>query len=195
MGWKEVVKAVESSEFFQEVNASFEAGLSDEEVAAVEARFGFRFPPDLRGFLQTALPVGGQFPDWRNGDDSDIEARLRRPLDDLLAAAVDEGFWPPAWPTRPSEKTAAKQIVRDLVARAPKLIPVFSHRYMPDAPPIAGNPVISWVQANIAMCYGESLARYLMNEFPRHEENRDGVKAPDNWRRIKFWDIEVFDRL
>src|SRR5258708_605636 len=34
----------------------FDAGLTDEEVQACEHRFGFRFPPDLRQFLQTALP-------------------------------------------------------------------------------------------------------------------------------------------
>jgi hypothetical protein len=36
----------------------FDAGLTDAEVAVTEARFGFRFPPDLRAFLQTALPRG-----------------------------------------------------------------------------------------------------------------------------------------
>src|SRR5437763_9349956 len=30
----------------------FDAGLTDAEVAAVEGQFGFRFPPDLREFLQ-----------------------------------------------------------------------------------------------------------------------------------------------
>ncbi len=41
----------------------FAPGLSDREIAAVEKRFKFRFPPDLRAFLQTALPSGPQFPD------------------------------------------------------------------------------------------------------------------------------------
>jgi hypothetical protein len=35
----------------------FDAGLTDAEVATAEGRFGFRFPPDLRDFLQTALPT------------------------------------------------------------------------------------------------------------------------------------------
>ncbi len=34
----------------------FDAGLTDEEVLKCELRFDFRFPPDLRQFLQTALP-------------------------------------------------------------------------------------------------------------------------------------------
>src|SRR5436190_13969950 len=40
--------------------------LTDTEVTAVEAQFHFRFPPDLRAFLQTALPSGEKFPNWRD---------------------------------------------------------------------------------------------------------------------------------
>jgi hypothetical protein len=35
----------------------FEPGLTDAEVLAAEEKYGFRFPPDLRIFLQVALPV------------------------------------------------------------------------------------------------------------------------------------------
>ena len=44
---------------------AFDAGLSDSEIAATETQFGFRFPPDLRLFLQAGLPKGTQFPNWR----------------------------------------------------------------------------------------------------------------------------------
>jgi hypothetical protein len=43
----------------------FDAGLTDAEVLAVERRFNFQFPPDFREFLQTALPRGPAFPNWR----------------------------------------------------------------------------------------------------------------------------------
>jgi hypothetical protein len=39
----------------------FDAGLTDAEVRQTEEFFGFRFPPDLRDFLQTASPRGPQF--------------------------------------------------------------------------------------------------------------------------------------
>ena len=51
----------------------FDAGLTDAELTAIENTFAFRFPPDLSAFLQTALPRGPKFPDWRSGD----EAALR----------------------------------------------------------------------------------------------------------------------
>ncbi len=40
----------------------FDAGLTDSEIDAVERKFGFSFPRDLRTVLQFALPVGKQFP-------------------------------------------------------------------------------------------------------------------------------------
>ena len=39
----------------------FDAGLTDAEIVAVECKFAFRFPPDLRAFLQTALPAAQNF--------------------------------------------------------------------------------------------------------------------------------------
>jgi hypothetical protein len=38
------------------LHIDLEAGLTNAEVIAAENRFGFKFPPDLREFLQTALP-------------------------------------------------------------------------------------------------------------------------------------------
>ena len=63
--WQELVDQLHHVEF--------DAGLTDAEVADIECTFAFRFPPDLSAFLQTALPRGPKFPDWRSGD----EAALR----------------------------------------------------------------------------------------------------------------------
>src|SRR5947209_1422693 len=58
---------------------TFDAGLTDAEVEVAEARFGIRFPPDLRAFLQTGLPCGQSFPDWRAGDPAMLRAWLDLP--------------------------------------------------------------------------------------------------------------------
>ncbi len=42
----------------------FDPGLADAEIAESESRFGFRFLPDLRELLQTALP---RCPDFTTG--------------------------------------------------------------------------------------------------------------------------------
>ena len=45
----------------------FDASLTDAEVDAAEARYGFRFPPDLQAFLQTALPAARGSPTGDTG--------------------------------------------------------------------------------------------------------------------------------
>jgi hypothetical protein len=68
--WQRLIKQL------QERGVTFVAGLSDAEILAIEARFGFRFPPDLRAFLQTELPQGERFPDWRSGNEADLREWL-----------------------------------------------------------------------------------------------------------------------
>ena len=61
----------------------FESGLSDDEVMAVESRFHFQFPPDLRAFLQVALPSGDRFPNWRSDSEAKLNDMLRWPEDGI----------------------------------------------------------------------------------------------------------------
>ncbi len=166
-------------------------GLTDAEVAAIEARYGLVFPPDLRSLLQTFVPVGRDFYDWRRGvrvgiDDaatSRIEYWREMPFDGMAEWVAIEHRWPDAWGPKPESALDALALARERVSRAPRLIPIFSHRYMPDRPCEAGNPVYSTVQTD-TICYGFDLAGYLSKEF--------GVPRPawaaDVPRPIEFWD-------
>ncbi len=93
---------------------------------------------------------------------------LRRRLDALvegLAFDVEEnGLWRPHWGTRPATAEARAQRVHELVEGAPRLIPVFSHRYLLAEPCQAGNPVFSIVQSDIII-YGADLRSYFLAEF------------------------------
>src|SRR5688572_23893771 len=80
----------------------FEPGLGDEEVANVECRFQFRFPPDLRVFLQSAMPVGDGFPNWRAGNDTSLHEWLDIPRQGVLFDVENNGFWLPEWGERPA---------------------------------------------------------------------------------------------
>lgn len=44
---------------------TLERGLTDAEVFSIESQFQFVFPPDLRFFLQTAVPSSKYFVKWR----------------------------------------------------------------------------------------------------------------------------------
>jgi hypothetical protein len=61
-------------------SVAFSEGLTDAEIGRAEENYGFRFPVDLRDFLQTALPKGFPFPDWRLEDDAGIRELLGLPM-------------------------------------------------------------------------------------------------------------------
>lgn len=160
--------------------ARIELGLSDGECAAIETRFGFSFPHDVRSLLQFAVPVGEGFSDWRDG--KSVEAVLERIPEGICFDVEHNDVWTPEWGPRPETLAAAVAIVRELLAQAPRLIPLLQHRCIPDRPPTAGNPVYSIVQTDIIV-YGNDLAGYLHQEF--------GVPRPV-WsatapRDIAFW--------
>jgi hypothetical protein len=54
-------------------------GLSDEEVSRLQDRLGFAFGPGHREFIQSAVPVGESWPDWRHDSEEDLRGRLDWP--------------------------------------------------------------------------------------------------------------------
>jgi len=168
----------------------FHSGLTDAEVLTVESRFEFRFPPDLRAFLQAGLPVGCDFPDWRDDDESALREWLDLPRRGILFDIEHNGFWLNDWGTRPSTLSEAQRIAGLLISEAPKLIPIYKHRMMPSEPHLAGNPVFSVHQTDI-IYYGIDLRDYFIHEFLAREDV--GIwPIPETVRQVPFWDIERF---
>ena len=161
-------------------------GLTNAEVSKVESTFGFRFPPDLRELLQSALPVSPspKFPNWRDWSEASLRARIDWPAEGICFDIEHNDFWWEEWGLKPEDLNEAFEVARREIAKAPKLIPIFSHRYIPDEPHLAGNPVFSVHQTDI-IYYGSNLANYLANEFSSHEEQH----LPDDAdvRAIRFW--------
>jgi hypothetical protein len=157
-------------------------GLTEAELLNTETTYQFRFPPDLRDLLHTRLPCSESFPDWRNGERGELQSRLDWPAENICFDVEHAGFWLPDWGPRPASLAEALRLVRDLVANAPKLIPIYAHRYLPDEPALPGNPVLSVYQTDI-IYYGEDLGRYLDTEFAglTHDILLKDV------REIRFW--------
>ncbi len=174
----------------KERGIEFDAGLTDSEVGCTEACFGLRFPPDLCAFLQTAFPHGDQFPNWRSGEESALRDWLDLPRRGILFDIEHNGFWLEEWGTPPTTLADAKRKVSELIASAPKLIPIYLHRMMPDEPHEPGNPVFSVHQTDI-IYYGFDLADYLRHEF--------GLPGREPWpeplRPIRFWDLNRFQTV
>lgn len=154
------------------------SGYSQAELEDAQARFDLRFPPDLVELLLDRRPAGGY--DWRTDFDR-IEQMLAWPLEGLLFDVEHNDFWLAEWGECPPTLSDRCERVRDHVAKAPKLIPLFSHRYLPAEPFEAGNPVFSIYQSDI-IYYGANLEHYFSNEFGGWTS-----REPNAYRHIRFW--------
>jgi hypothetical protein len=111
---------------------------------------------------------------------------LNWPFKGLWLDAEMNGAWWPEWGERPADTRGRYKTLRSIVRAAPKLIPVFGHRYIPDAPYEAGNPVFSVFYGDI-IYYGANLEHYIAAE-----SGNQGYD--DEWppiRRIDFWSRAV----
>ncbi|WP_424244235.1 hypothetical protein Dip510_001436 [Elusimicrobium posterum] len=182
----------------------FEEGLTDKEISAVEDLFSFSFPPDLREFLQTALPIkvdspdkegiiysswAKRFPNWRKAlnDKDEKEAifeRLSNPLEGLLFDVEHNDFWLEEFGERPINLASKKATLISYFQKVPKLIPLYSHRYLPANPFEIDNPIFSIYQADIII-YGNNLASYFANEF--NFNLPEEFKPPKEPKKVSFW--------
>ena len=107
----------------------FETGLTDGEVDRIEQQFGFVFPLDLRALLQSALPIGIEgdrflsFPNWRSGELSDLQSRLRWPLEGMVFDIENHAFWTEAWAPKPGQLADAVKVARSQCRRGTKTDP------------------------------------------------------------------------
>ncbi|XP_028760483.1 uncharacterized protein LOC114738121 [Neltuma alba] len=139
-------------------------GLSDAEFARAEAEFGFAFPPDLRAVLAAGLPVGPGFPDWRSpGARLHLRASLDLPIAAICFQIARNTFWSKSWGPRPCEPEKALRVARNALKRAPLLIPIFNHCYIPCNPSLAGNPIF-FVDENRIFCCGLDLSDFFDRE-------------------------------
>ena len=154
-------------------------GYSQAELDDAQDVFGLRFPPDLIELLkQGRLPHGH---DWTS-EREQIRRMLAWPLEGLLFDVEHNVLWLPAWGERPATAAERADMVGRVVAEAPKLIPLYGHRFIPEEPHERGNPVFSVHQSDI-IYYGSNLANYIVNEFSiPHQYALAGTP-----KHIRFW--------
>ncbi|ESQ46196.1 hypothetical protein EUTSA_v10000248mg [Eutrema salsugineum] len=160
-------------------------GLTSQEISAVESSIGFSFPLDLRSILQTGLPVGTHFPNWRSGSTrNNLLLLFNLPLLHISKIVVRNGFWVDSWGTRTGSDAEALSLVRKLMEIAPVLVPVYGDFYVPSTTPnLAGNPVfkIDGDGVRILSC---DVAGFLQG-LNRKGDRRDS--GDSRRRKIEFW--------
>ncbi|KAJ4963297.1 hypothetical protein NE237_023236 [Protea cynaroides] len=176
-----------------------ENGLSDDEFSFIESSFGFSFPPDLRSILCEGLPVGPGFPNWRSSSPQQLKILINLPIYGLCKEITKNNFWCPSWGDEPLNPNDALTIAKRFMNKAPLLVPIYSHYYIPSFPNLAGNPVF-FVQGVDFRYSGYDVAGFFQNvEFrqknsilkPADASESSKMEAPA-WaakaaRRIEFW--------
>jgi len=167
----------------------FGDGLSDSELLDIEKRFVIKFPPDLKRFLQTQLPISDQFINWRQGlhdkkTEEDIIDIIGWPLEGILWD-IKNGSWLSIWGERPENKEHQIALAKLRFAHVPKMVPVCGYRFIPSEPNLVGNPIFSVHQTDI-IYYGFDLASYLAHEFNfKLNDSFQIINKPN--RKIEFW--------
>ena len=154
------------------VGISIEAGVRDQEITMLEAKFHFRFPPDLRWFVNTGIPTGKGFPNWHELDDALLD-QLQWPVRGICFDITHGTFWWPDWGLRPDSTEGAVGVAMERLSKLPPLIPIYGHSYLSSDPPNAGNPVFSVYQSDV-IHRGRNLGHYL--RWILHDDSDDSIE-------------------
>jgi hypothetical protein len=167
----------------------FEAGLSGGEFNKIQQIYKIRFPQELHEMLSLALPISDGFYKWRDFSNENVEfirCVLIKPLTGLLSDLADGYLWCDDWGKRPPDDESAKKTLIENYNKAPQLVPVFSHRYIPFIVNEIEIPVLSVMGSDI-IYYGENLIDYLEIEFgykTYNEMNCDIIKEIPFWSNV-----------
>jgi hypothetical protein len=131
------------------------------QAAEAEGALATAYVAEFRQYM--ALDEGPSFYNWLTDADA-LEAQWAWLWEGLQFDVEHRDLWPPEWGPDPVTLAARKARVRELVEGAPRLIPVFGHRYLLAELCLAGNPVFSVYQSDIVV-YGANLHDYLVFEF------------------------------
>ena len=172
------------SDFFDLHNIKYQEGLSDVEIIRIESLYKIQFPDELKSLFKQVFPISEGFYNWRDFSEKNVEfilQALNRPFNDFYNEA-SEIYWNDDWGEEPETDEEIQEIIRDKLLSAPKLIPIYAHRYISM---INGNtnPIFSIHGIDIII-YGESLDDYLTVEFG--EKSQSDINF-SNVLDVPFW--------
>jgi len=172
-------------------DVKIDSGLNEDEINKIQILFNLIFPPDLKMLYQIGLPIDDSFPNWRKSINQSkeeikrIKQKLDWPLEGMLFDIEHNSFWQDEWGAKTKDIESNSLLAKNYFQNYPKLIPIYSHRYIPSAPNEKDNPIFSVYQMDI-IYYGMNLADYLSNEF-EFKLDETFVQLEKPAKEIKFW--------
>ena len=164
----------------------FDKGMSLSEIKETEKLFDISFPIELMRFYSVGLPVSKGFYNWRDVQKDNVQLikdALDMPLKGLIYDLEVNNLWCDDWGEKPTDIREAQNVMLKHYDRAPKMVPIYSHRYMPYIPNATDIPVFSIMQSDI-IYYGVDLISYLEIEFGFRQY---GELSQLDFRHIDFW--------
>lgn len=156
--------------------------ISQCRINEIEKKWKLCFPADYRLFLKELFAVNNPaqvitynkqnkavikkipvFNDWLK-DTKTIRYFQNRLFDGLWFDVKNNRLWLKSWGKKPASAKGQKQCLKELLQKAPRLIPIYQHRYLLIEPDKINNPVFSIWQSDIIV-YGPTLKTYLLSEF------------------------------
>ncbi len=162
----------------------FEPGLKDKDLKEIEYRYNIHFPEELKRLFTYALPISEGFYNWRDFSPENvglINFAIETPYLGIKGN-IEEILWNNQWGREPENMIVRNDIILSKMQNAPKLIPLYKHRYLSGLYDY-DNPVFSICDADI-IYYGRNLAEYFDREFSNKIYSvipYDEVKFVDFW--------------
>ncbi len=154
------------------------SGYSASQLNYFQEKYDLVLPPDLKELFSEKRPTKGH--DWL--DEVSMSQILNWPFEGLLFDIEHNKLWWREWGNRPESSGERKEVLSALISKAPKLIPIVGHRFVPATPSESGNPVFSVYGAD-TICYGANLDDYFVREF----KGWSASPWPTTIKNIPFW--------
>ena len=143
--------------------------MNESEIDEVEKKYQIKFPPDHREFLKILHTINAKptidgyfFFNWLE-DEQIIFDKLNWPSFSISRDRV----WLQSWGIISDSQDVITNRFNEWYCEAPKLIPIFGHRYIVSQPYKSGNPILS-VYGSDTIVYGWDLKQYLLTEFSKN---------------------------
>lgn len=144
--------------------------LTEKRINTIEQDYDILFPEDFKDVLYNFTPQWPWFINWNNNEE--IQRHLNLPFEWILFDIEYNNLrLESRWQKLYGEK------LQTFILSFPKLIPIYSHRYLPSG--IQKNmPILSIMQGDIIL-YGNNLVEYFENEFTDiHHEIKEKTRIP-----------------
>ena len=141
----------ETIDAMKKAGVTFEKGLNEDEISKVENAYEIKLPIVWKEFFKTALPISRGFYNLRNFSAKNVEMIkmvMNCPFEDFKEKLENEKL-----PTR----------LYGEFENAPKLFPIFYHRYIPSG--IYDDPPVFSIMGTDIIVYGKNISDWVQNEY------------------------------